>query len=116
MKRFTSNRTVSGSLNSSKLEFTTEDFEEMSTDEKLIVLRRTVQEMHNLLTDLASSNALDDWIDQKQAEALTGLSTSTLYNLRQRGDITSSSFTGKEVFYRRSDLIRYLDYREKMRA
>lgn len=116
MKRFTSNRTVSDSLNSSKLELNTEDFEEMSTDQKLIVLSRTVQEMYGLLTDLASSNALDDWIDQKQTEQLTGLSKSTLHQLRSRGEITFSRFGSRKVFYRKSDLIRYLDHREKMKA
>lgn len=85
-------------------------------DEKLLYLSTSISEMKTLLQDIATSKGLDDWISQKAAQVLTGLSKSTLYNLRQRGVITYSSFTGKEIFYRRSDLIQYLDRRERMRA
>lgn len=96
--------------------FDDNSFENMTTDEKLLHLSASITEMKGLLLDIAASKGLEDWISQREAENLTGLSTSTLYNLRQKGAISSSSFTGKEVFYRRSDLIRFLDKREKMRA
>jgi hypothetical protein len=88
----------------------------MITEEKLEVLHSSIEEVRGLLVDIAASKGLDDWIPQRDAEKLTGLSKSSLYNLRQRGDITYSTFTDKKIFYRRSDLIRYLDKREKMRA
>lgn len=88
----------------------------MITDEKLEVLSSSIEEMRTILRGIANANSLEDWIPQREAQKLTGLSKSTLYTLRQRGDITFSTFTGKKIFYRRSDLIRYLDKREKMRA
>ena len=88
----------------------------MITDEKILVLSRTIEEMYDLLQDIASSKALDDWIPQEEAERLTGLSKTTLHLLRTNGEITFSRFGDRKVFYRRSNLVRYLDQRERMRA
>lgn len=88
----------------------------MSTDELIAHIHEHIQKMSEQLTAIADSKALDDWIPQKQAEHITGLSKSTLYNLRQQDKLTYASFTGKEVFYRRSDLVRYLDKQEKLRS
>jgi len=92
------------------------DFDKMTTDQKLESLNNSLAELRHLLSGLVASNGLEDWVNQKDTESLTGLGKSSLYNLRQRGDITSSTFTGKEVFYRKSSLVRYLDKREKMKA
>lgn len=116
MKRKPLARNVSAIPKSAKLELNTDDFENMDTDEKILVLSRTIEEMYGLLQDIASSKALDDWIPQAEAERLTGLSKTTLHLLRSKGEITYSRFADRKVFYRRSDLVRYLDRREKMRA
>jgi len=88
----------------------------MSTDELIEHMYEHIQQMSEQLTAIAASKALDDWISQKQAEQLTGLSKSTLYAMRKQDLLTHSTFTGKEVFYRRSDLIRFLNMQEKMRS
>ncbi len=88
----------------------------MSTDEMIELMCEHIQQMSEQLTAIAASKALDDWISQKQAEQLTGLSKSTLYAMRKQDLLTHSTFTGKEVYYRRSDLIRFLNMQEKMRS
>lgn len=116
MKRTPTSSDVSAIPKSAKLELNIDDFENMDTDEKILVLCRTIEEMYGLLQDIAVSKALDDWIPQDEAQRLTGLSKTTLHLLRSNGEITYSRFAGRKVFYRRSDLVRYLDQREKIRA
>lgn len=88
----------------------------MTTEEKIETIYEHVCKMREQLTTIAAAKAMDDWISQKQAEQLTGLSKSTLYAMRRQGLLTHSTFTGKEVYYRRSDLIRFLNMQEKMRS
>ena len=88
----------------------------MTTDEKLQTLNTSISEMRSLLLDIAVSKGLEDWVSQKQAERITGLGKTSLYTLRKEGRITFSKFSDKKLFYRRSDLIRYLDMQEKLKA
>jgi hypothetical protein len=88
----------------------------MTTEERIELIYEDIQQLSEQLAAIAAPKALDDWISQKQAEQLTGLSKSTLYAMRRQDLLTHSTFTGKEVYYRRSDLIRFLNMQEKMRS
>jgi predicted DNA-binding transcriptional regulator AlpA len=88
----------------------------MTTEERIELIYEDIRLMSEQLAAIADSKALNDWISQKQAEQITGLSKSTLYAMRKQDLLTHSTFTGKEVYYRRSDLIRYLDKQEKLRS
>lgn len=87
----------------------------MTTDERIQHIYEEICLMSEQLSAISASKALDDWIPQKQAEHITGLCKSTLYAMRKKGLLTHSTFS-KEVFYRRSDLVRYLDKQEKLRS
>lgn len=88
----------------------------MTTEERIELIYEDIQQLSEQLAAIAAPKALDDWISQKQAEQLTGLSKSTLYAMRKQDLLSHSTFTGKEVFYRKSDLVSYLNRQEKNRA
>ena len=85
-------------------------------EETLEALCVQMHEINRSIALLTNTIGLDDWVPQKEAEKLTGLSKSTLYSLRKQNELTYSTFTGKKIFYRRSNLIRFLDKREKMKG
>jgi hypothetical protein len=81
---------------------------------KFEALVAKVDALHNLVeTLLAEKNNLAGYISQEDAEKLTGLSKSTLYKLRKRGELLSSSFGGRDVYYKRSDMEALLRKNEK---
>lgn len=79
--------------------------------ELLEVLTARLEKIERLLDHAALG--LDDWVDEATVKELTGLGKSTLYMLRKNGDLTSSRFSKRKVYYRRSDLGRLLDKNEK---
>lgn len=84
-------------------------------------MQEDLQKLQDLVVHLVGQledrgYGLDDWIDQRTAERLTGLKSSALRALRQQDLITWSQFGSKQIFYRRSDLIRFLDQQERKRA
>jgi DNA-binding transcriptional regulator PaaX len=56
-----------------------------------------------------------DWINEKETISMTGLSRATLLKLRQEGKITSSTISGKQVFYKMADFKALLDKHEQER-
>ena len=80
--------------------------------EKLSVMEEMIVALSKKIDDKESDETIGEWISEKQAIKLTGLSRSTLYRLRKNDDITSSSLKEKKNFYRKSDINRLLDKNE----
>lgn len=84
------------------------------SDEKLKVLEEKMDLLQKSLNDLITEKqSIGDWITEERAIKLTGLSKSSFYNMRKEGKITSSSISGKEVWYRRADFKKILDRVER---
>jgi Mg2+ and Co2+ transporter CorA len=56
---------------------------------------------------------LGDWLSEKETIAATGLSRSTLLKLRKLGKISSSTITGKQLYYKKTDFIKLLNKNEQ---
>ena len=50
-----------------------------------------------------------EWISEKEAMQLTGLSRSSLFTLTKQGKLIKSSIAGKKNYYKLSDFKRLLD-------
>jgi hypothetical protein len=84
------------------------------SDEKVKVLEEKVDLLLKSLSDIiVERQCIGDWLTEEQAIKLTGLKKSTLYIMRKDGTITSSTITGKSVYYRRSDFEHLLEINEK---
>jgi len=88
----------------------------LDTTSKLDSLQATVDYLKELLEVMMARDAkIDDWITEKEAIRITGLCRSTLLKLRKEGELTSSTLSGKENFYRLSDIKKLLDLNETKR-
>jgi hypothetical protein len=65
-----------------------------------------------LLQNTQTENKIGDWVPASVAMKLTGLKRSSLLALRKTGKLTSSTISGKCVFYRRSDFEKLLNENE----
>lgn|GEM_PF-1662828 len=54
-----------------------------------------------------------DFVSEKEAIEITGLSRSSLLNLRREGKLNISTLTGKQKFYRLSDFKKLLEKNEE---
>ncbi len=62
-------------------------------------LLRGMEELRELFnTQVIGGVRLQDWIDERQAQALLGLKTTTLWALRKTGELTFSRI-GNKIFY-----------------
>lgn len=81
--------------------------------EMLKALQVSVNKNTEMLEKLVKGNLkFDDWITEAQAQKVSGLSRSTLLKLRKEGKLTVSTLSGKQNFYRMSDLQRLIDNNE----
>ena len=55
-----------------------------------------------------NSRSMDDWIDNQEACMLTGLSPGKLLQFRRRRALPYS-YIDRKVYYRRQDIIRFLE-------
>ncbi|MGP8216421.1 MAG: helix-turn-helix transcriptional regulator [Bacteroidia bacterium] len=62
---------------------------------------------------LSENNNQSGYVTEARAKEITGLSKSTLYKLRKNFKIGSSSFGGRDVYYKLSDLEALLKENEK---
>jgi hypothetical protein len=83
---------------------------EATLEEKIAEMQVKVDAIYKMLL---ADKSLGDWIIEARAIELSGLSKSTLFVLRKAGKLTSSTISGKGVFYRRSDFERMLNDNEK---
>jgi predicted DNA-binding transcriptional regulator AlpA len=54
-------------------------------------------------------STLGEWVSEKKAMEITGLSRSTLLALRNQGKLSQSSIAGKSVYYKLSDFKKLLE-------
>lgn len=54
-------------------------------------------------------DGLDGWISEENVKELTGLSTSTLYELRKTKKVLSSFITPKSIVYNKKSLIKLIE-------
>jgi hypothetical protein len=76
-------------------------------------LTSKMESMEHELQNMNASSIIQDWVDEETTKRITGLSKSTLYNLRRAGKLTSSKLSERKLFYRISDLSKLLDHNEK---
>lgn len=80
------------------------------------ILQTELSDIKKLIEQLMEErNKLDDWITEKEAIRISGLCRSTLLTLRKQGDLTSSTLSGKQNFYRLSDFNKLLEINEQKR-
>lgn len=85
-------------------------------DNTFEILQTELSDIKKLIEQLMEErNKLDDWITEKEAIRISGLCRSTLLTLRKQGDLTSSTLSGKQNFYRLSDFNKLLDTNEQKR-
>ncbi len=77
---------------------------------KIAGIQATVDSIYERLL---KEKSFGDWIPESKAIELTGIKKSSLFALRKAGTLTSSTISGKGVFYRRSDFERILNDNEK---
>ena len=88
----------------------------LNNDSKLDSLQAAVFYLKELVEQLITSqHKIEDWVNEKEAMKITGLSRGTLLKLRKDGRITSSTISGKQNFYRISDFKKLLDLNEQAR-
>ena len=77
----------------------------LETNGKLDSFQATINYLKDLIEQLVDGqNKIEDWITEKEAIRITGLCRSTLLRLRKEGELTSSTLSGKQNFYRLSDI------------
>lgn len=83
---------------------------------KFEMLQIELSYLKDLMEQLIEAhNKIEDWITEKEAIRISGLSRSTLLKLRKEGQLTSSTLSGKQNFYRISDFKKLLDINEQKR-
>lgn len=88
----------------------------LNNDSTLDSLQAAVIYLKELVEQLITSqHKIEDWVNEKEAMKITGLSRGTLLKLRKDGRITSSTISGKQNFYRISDFKKLLDLNEQTR-
>lgn len=79
-------------------------------------LHQDIERLLYLMEEIQNERiSMGDWVSEEQIKKITGLGKTTLYNLRTSGVVSSSTISGKGVFYRRSDFERLLNENEKKR-
>ncbi len=85
-------------------------------DNTFEILQTELSDIKKLIEQfMEERNKLDDWITEKEAIRISGLCRSTLLTLRKQGDLTSSTLSGKQNFYRLSDFNKLLETNEQKR-
>lgn len=83
-------------------------------EDKLNALSVKVEKVQALVEKLLSEkDKVAGYLTQDEAEKLTGLSYSTIYKLRKSGDLPSTSFGTRDIYYKRSDIEELLKKNEK---
>ena len=84
--------------------------------ETLDAIQASIANLNNYLEQLTSKKEnIGDWISEGEVKKITGLSRSTLLKLRKEGQVSSSTLSGKQNFYRLSDFSKLLNQNEQNR-
>ena len=81
--------------------------------DKLNAIQASVNIIDEKLQKLQKERAtFGEWVSEKEVIAITGLSRATLLKLRNSGKVSSSTISGKQLYYRLSDFKKLLDKNE----
>lgn len=81
--------------------------------DKLDALQASVNIVAETLTKMQKEKTtFGEWVPEREAIGITGLSRATLLKLRNQGKLSSSSISGKHPYYRLSDFKKLLDKNE----
>jgi predicted DNA-binding transcriptional regulator AlpA len=64
---------------------------------------------------LSREHSIGDWLPEREVLRITGLGRTTLYNLRNDGKISSSTISGKGLWYRMTDIEKIINANEQNR-
>jgi hypothetical protein len=81
-------------------------------EEILLSLEAKMDLILDKIQESEDTPPIGDWISEKSAMRLTGLSRTSLFRLRNANKLTSSKLKEKRIFYRKSDLERLLNKNE----
>lgn len=84
------------------------------SEDRIKQIEESLRELKKLIATLnTESNSIGDWLTEEEVLRITKLGKTTLYNLRRAGQLTQSTISGKNVYYRKSELERILNTNEK---
>lgn len=84
-------------------------------NEQLVKLQLCIDKILNLLTRMdqllsaKENEGIDGWISEVHVQELTGLSSSTLYELRRTKQVLSSHITPKAIVYNKKSLVKLIE-------
>lgn len=84
-------------------------------DEQLMKLQLCIDKILHLLGRMEQvlsakeNDGIDSWISEAQVQELTGLSSSTLYELRRTKQVLSSYITPKAIVYNKKSLVKLIE-------
>jgi hypothetical protein len=88
----------------------------MMVQQRLNVIEMQMKEVLSLLNALVvERNTIGEWIDEESVMRITGLSKSSLYELRRANRITSSTISGRAVYYKLKDFENILIKNENLK-
>jgi hypothetical protein len=84
-------------------------------EDRLIAIEKSISQLKQLIEDLKSEEqSIGDWLPEEEVVRISGLGKTSLYNLRKSGQLSSSTISGRGVFYRKSDLENLLNKNETL--
>lgn len=82
--------------------------------EKVEALQASVNSVAEMLTTMQKDRlTFGDWVPEHEVMTITGLSKATLLKLRNGGKLSSSTISGKQIYYRLSSIKKLLDRNEQ---
>jgi hypothetical protein len=82
-------------------------------EDRLRAIEESIAQVKQLIESLQSEEGkIGDWLSEDDTMRLSGLGKTTLYNLRRAGQLSSSTISGRGVFYRKSELENILNKNE----
>ena len=84
-------------------------------NEQLVKLQLCIDKILHLLGRMEQvlsakeNDGIDGWISEAQVQELTGLSSSTLYELRRTKQVLSSYITPKAIVYNKKSLVKLIE-------
>ncbi|MGE0568086.1 MAG: hypothetical protein AB7O73_09060 [Bacteroidia bacterium] len=84
----------------------------MLTEITIAQLQSEIRQLNDRISELVLQSrveALSGWVTEECVIKLTGLSKSSLYRLRKKGEVRSSFFVDKGYFYKLDDFGKLLD-------
>ncbi|MBL7889709.1 MAG: hypothetical protein JNL24_09155 [Bacteroidia bacterium] len=88
----------------------------MIVQQRLAMIEMQMKEAISLLNAMMNErNAIGEWVDEETAMRVTGLSKSSLYELRKANRISYSTISGRPKHYRLKDFENILNENERLR-